>query len=288
MLLEIAIGDSYGCCYEWTDRWIVKTKNKLEYLTLAENPSVIPPGNYTDDCQLSLAIAELMLEEKEKWDHYDVANKFVECFHRDPRRGYAPGFYLFLLDHKNGVDFVRDIRPNSTRSGAAMRAGPLGLIPDINELKEKSDIQSSLTHDTVQGRNSALCAALAVHYFRYNLGSKKELGEYLADVFKDQFNLGALAQYEYIPVEGWPCVWAAMAAILENDTLTGVLKSCIDYAGDTDTVAAIAMAAASQSKEIVQDLPENLFNGLENGTYGRDYIIKLDEQLEKKYGKNNG
>jgi hypothetical protein len=46
-----------------------------------------------------------------------------------------------------------------------------------------------------------------------------------------------------------------------------------------DTVAAIAMGAASCCQEIEQDVPENLVNGLENGPYGRDYIINLDKKL---------
>jgi len=51
--------------------------------------------------------------------------------------------------------------------------------------------------------------------------------------------------------------------------------------GDVDTVAAIAAGAASNSEEYIQDLPENLILGLENETYGRDYIVRLDESLMK-------
>jgi ADP-ribosylglycohydrolase len=54
---------------------------------------------------------------------------------------------------------------------------------------------------------------------------------------------------------------------------------CIAFTGDVDTVAAIALAAASCCQEVTSDLPAHLFEGLENGTYGRDYIINLDEQL---------
>ena len=46
-----------------------------------------------------------------------------------------------------------------------------------------------------------------------------------------------------------------------------------------DTVAAIALAAASCSDEIQQDLPDHLSADLENDAYGRDYIIALDRKL---------
>jgi hypothetical protein len=58
-----------------------------------------------------------------------------------------------------------------------------------------------------------------------------------------------------------------------------LLKECIQFSGDVDTVAAIALAAGSCSPEIAQDLPVHLFDGLENGQYGRDYIHRLDTQL---------
>jgi ADP-ribosyl-[dinitrogen reductase] hydrolase len=277
MLLEIAVADSYGCCFEWTDSWIIKNKNKLKYITLEENPSLIKPGNYTDDTQMTLAMAEFMLSG-EKWDHYNLAQKFVECFHRDPRRGYAPGFYLFLLNHKNGVDFVHDIRPNSNRSGAAMRAAPVGLIENLYELKRVSDIQAALTHNTAEGRDSALCAALMVHYFKYDLGSKAELVDWLDQFVKIDFSI--LDKHkDHIPVEGWPCTLAALKSILDSDSFSEVLINGVNFAGDTDTICAIAAGPASFCKEIKQDLPQELVDGLENGEYGRDYIIELDKRL---------
>ncbi|MEA5523040.1 hypothetical protein [Limnoraphis robusta] len=36
---------------------------------------------------------------------------------------------------------------------------------------------------------------------------------------------------------------------------------------------------ASCSEEVTQDLPSHLFEGLENGRYGRDYIRELDKKL---------
>jgi hypothetical protein len=61
--------------------------------------------------------------------------------------------------------------------------------------------------------------------------------------------------------------------------MSSLLKTCIQFSGDVDTVAAIALAAGSCSSEIVQDLPVCLFDTLENGPYGKDYIGSLDRQL---------
>ncbi len=64
--------------------------------------------------------------------------------------------------------------------------------------------------------------------------------------------------------------------------MSGLLRSCIDFTGDVDTVATIALAAGSFSDEIQQDLPKHLYSGLENGPFGRDYLQTLDEQLLAK------
>ena len=74
-------------------------------------------------------------------------------------------------------------------------------------------------------------------------------------------------------------VRAAITAVMRNDSLSELLQDCIAFTGDVDTVAAIALAAASCSEEIIQDLPAHLIAGLENGSYGKDYIVALDTEL---------
>jgi ADP-ribosyl-[dinitrogen reductase] hydrolase len=66
---------------------------------------------------------------------------------------------------------------------------------------------------------------------------------------------------------------------MKGDRLSEILRESVAFGGDVDTVAAIALAAASCSSEIEADLPEVLISGLENEAYGRDYLIELDRQL---------
>jgi ADP-ribosylglycohydrolase len=61
--------------------------------------------------------------------------------------------------------------------------------------------------------------------------------------------------------------------------MSQLLKTCVDFTGDVDTIAAIAAGAASCSTEILQDTPENLILTLENGKYGKDFITELDGRL---------
>jgi hypothetical protein len=45
-------------------------------------------------------------------------------------------------------------------------------------------------------------------------------------------------------------------------------------------VGAIAIGAASASREVKDNLPAFLFDDMENGKFGRDYLVGLDKKLD--------
>ena len=188
MLLELAIGDAYGAGFEYVDREMIRQHNNLSCYVKHPRHN-IQPGSYTDDTQMSLAIAETIVSG-EPWKPTVLAHKFVEVFQRDPREGYATGFHHFLLHVRDGEQFLSNIRPTSEKSGAAMRAAPIGIYPTLSLVIERCTIQAVLTHNTPNGINAAVVAALMTHYFLYNLGPKKELG-----IFLEEHVRGHWAQY---------------------------------------------------------------------------------------------
>ncbi len=274
MLLELAIGDAYGAGFEYVDRKIIQQYNNLEY---RQHPKHLgtKPGMYTDDTQMSLAIAELIIDNKE-WTELNIASKFIEVFKRDEREGYASGFYHFLRKIKGGEEFLQKINPTSEKSGAAMRAPIIGIFKDKQEVLEKTEIQAAITHDTKDGINAAKAAALIPHFFLWENGKKKNLAKYIkSNVKGDWLNRWT----GKVRSKGWMSVRAAITAIQETKSMTELLKTCIAYTGDVDTVAAIALAGASVCKEIKKDLPNQLFYNLEDGQYGKSYIENIDKQL---------
>src|SRR5690348_5015332 len=177
LLLELAIGDAYGAGFEYADAEMIQRYNDLS--CYVKHPRhKIQPGSYTDDTQMSLAIAEAIVAG-ESWEPIKLANRFVEVFKRDPREGYAGGFYSFLQKARDGEQFLREIRPTSDKSGAAMRAAPIGIYPSISQVIKRCTLQASLTHNTPDGVNAAVAVSLMTHYFLYNLGPKKDLGTFL-------------------------------------------------------------------------------------------------------------
>jgi len=279
MLLELAIGDAYGAGFEYASEMVAK-HNDLSYYVKHPRHKEIKLGAYTDDTQMTLAIAELILSDDD-WTPLNIASRFVECFHRDPRTGYSGRFYDFLLETKTGQQFLNTIKPHSDKSGAAMRATPIGLYADIDEVIEKTTIQAKVTHDTPDGISAAVASALLTHYFYYQVGDKTDAGIWLDERITSNHKWSE-PYVGKVSAKGWMSVRAAITAVQRNSSLSELLKDCINFTGDVDTVATIALAAASHSLEYEQDLPDVLVHTLENGTYGRAYLIQLDKHLLRK------
>jgi len=280
MLIELAIGDAYGAGFEYADADVYAAHNNLAgYVRHRRHKNV--PGTYTDDTQMSLAIAEAIVDDA-PWTKEELAERFVHAFKRDARKGYAKSFYEFLLEVRDGREFLECIRPDSDKSGAAMRAAPIGVFGTAKEVLDCARVQATLTHDTEDGVHAAQAAALAAHFFIYRVDRKEFLGEFLEQHVPGQWKSPWVGK---VGPKGWMSVRAAVTAITHCRTMSELLRTCVAFTGDVDTVAAIALAAASASDEIEQDLPKHLLDRLEDGAFGRTYIRDLDQRLLQRVAR---
>ena len=154
MLVELAIGDAYGAGFEYSPNRMIRERNDLSGYVRHPRHG-ISPGCYTDDAQMSIAVAEAIVS-REPWTRENLAHRFVTAFKRDPREGYARGFYAFLQEINDGDEFLDRIRPHSDKSGAAMRAAPIGTFAKVGTVIERCRLQAALTHDTPDGINAAI------------------------------------------------------------------------------------------------------------------------------------
>lgn len=286
MLLDIAVADAYGAGFEFKDDEFIQKNNDLYYRPHALSNK--DKGVYTDDTQMSIAIAEVVQRYRDEAANgrrtpitkLEIANAFVRCFERDPRETYAKGFYKFLCSVKTGQQFLDEIKPDSTRSGAAMRALPGGIFASVFDVVEFSMLQASVTHDTPEGRDSAAAAALMFHYCYYALGPNKDLPYFLSQHISGYDWCGDWSGR--VPCDGIACVRAAVSVLKRATEPNLLLQLCVEFGGDTDTVAAIAYGAGMQSKELSwmknpRVFPEHLYHSLENGSYGSRFLRKLSE-----------
>src|SRR5262245_33670271 len=230
MLLELAVGDAYGAGFEYAPDDLIRRHNTAA--SYVQHPRHnIRPGCYTDDTQMSLAVAEAVVSG-EPWTAPHLARRFVEAFRRDPREGYAGGFHALLQEVTSGEEFLKRIRPDSDKSGAAMRAAPLGVFPTTAEVIERCRVQAALTHDTPDGINAATAAALMTHYMLYRLGPKRDLGRFLVEQVPGQWSA---EWHGKVGPKGWMSVRAAATAVMRNERLSDLLKDCVAFSGDVDT-----------------------------------------------------
>ncbi len=280
MLVELAIGDAYGAAFEHAYPSYVAEHNTLAGYVPHPGYLGVPAGRYTDDTQMTIAIAELLVSGR-RWTPLLIAEQFVRAYHRDPHDGYAPRFHQLLSDVQDGEELLRRIQPQSDKSGAAMRAGPLGILHTVDDVLYYARLQARITHDTPAGIAAAQAAALAVHYCHHRLGPLAKVGQWIEGVLPADVGHGGWARpwTGKVGPQGWMSVRAALTTLATGRSLSEMLQTSVALTGDVDTVATIALAAASRSPEVAQDLPPVLWRDLENGEFGRDYLAKLDERL---------
>jgi hypothetical protein len=113
----------------------------------------------------------------------------------------------------------------------------------------------------------------------YGLGPKDELGHFLESHVVSPRRWSAPYE-EKVKSKGWMSVRATLTALVQSHSMSQLLQRCIAFTGDVDTVATIALGIASFCPEIESNLPDHLIYTLENGPYGRDYLMELDGRFQ--------
>ena len=297
MLLSIAQGDAYGMATEYIElsRDQATKDEALKFERYVKHPTWdIAAGHYTDDTQMSIANAEVLLEydfkspptmEAALGVGMKFANAYVRCFKRDPRRGYSRGLQSLLENVESGADFFLRVKRDSDKNGAAMRAVPFGVLPSEEDVYYATIEQAKLTHDTVGGRGSALFVGLMSHYAIHTDDPFTRFRQRIRDFLRIPARDTDLVPWSGGPVVG-PDVGmktaCAVLTLLETETtLLGIAKRAIEWGGDTDTIIAVAWGIASARMH--EPLPRFLDANLENGEYGRDYLVGLGAVLMEKY-----
>ncbi|UXI68874.1 ADP-ribosylglycohydrolase family protein [Tahibacter amnicola] len=277
LLVEIAIGDAYGAGFEFCARERIVQHNTLA--AYASHALGSEAGRYTDDTQMSIAVAEVLLSEPAPGSDA-FAEAFVRCYRRDPRNGYAKGLQGLLDECADGAALRQRIRPASRRNGAAMRSVPLGLISDKTQLAQTARAQAVVTHDTPEGVTSAHVVALMAHSLLYDGVELADLSAQVKHHTGFQLRNDWAAEVECDAIQ---TLHAVNTALQRNRRLSDLLRDCVDFGGDVDSVAAIAVGIASLSPEYQSDLPARLVDGLEDGMYGRTFLARFDVELGGRF-----
>jgi len=156
-----AIGDTLGMPVEkWT---IEKIRSELGEVKDMLGGRQGPPGTWTDDTAMTIAVAESLIECK-GFDSSDMRSKFLR--HYDPRRGFglAVKSALGVLTEEARKAVQEQLKVVGMWNGSAMRIAPVGLFyyDDPVKLRQASHESSKITHDHMLAHEGAALQAYAI------------------------------------------------------------------------------------------------------------------------------
>ena len=277
MLLELAIADAYSA--ELIDcplEFVVEHNNLDTYGQ--KKDELFLPGCYTAITQSNIAMVKMLIQGH-PWVKEFLANSLTTTFKQDPRVGYGNELNNLLQQVQNGGELIEKIASHDNLDDPAVRSMPIGILSTPERVIKASMTQGAITNNTPDSLNAAIAVSLMCHYFIYRLGKKEQLKDFLSTHIVTDW-----LESEETPKENLITTKYAIEAVIKHHSLSQLLQHCVTLSERGDRISAIAVAAASCSQEYEQDLPQCLFEDLENNLYGRNYLIGLEQQFYQNKG----
>ncbi len=181
LLVYIGIADAYAAATEYLKfpQDQASQDVALRFEGYVSHPTYgIGAGFYTDDTEMSVANAQVLIVQGVSCAPQHFADAYVNEFvYGGRRKGYSRHFQRFLESVQDGTEFLTKIRPDSNKNGAAMRAMPIGVLPDVLEVISVATMQARLTHNTPEGRFSSRAVAVMSHAALYTDVPLAKLGD---------------------------------------------------------------------------------------------------------------
>jgi len=262
----------------------------------------IPNGLYSDDTQMTLAVADGLLDSQS----YDVdevmknvSRRFVE-WNKSPDNNRAPGFTCTggAANLEKGIPW-RKSGLNSYTCGSAMRVAPIGVLfyKDLDKLKEISEASAISTHNHPTSIASATAAAYLVARVMddkdpRNVARVVEFTAGISDDFTEKIRqVDEVMGLDYRDAlhklgAGWnghEAVAAALYCVKKNgfDFEKTVLMAA-NTDGDSDSIACIAGGIVGAYVGY-DNIPVKFLRGLEN----RNLLFNTGKRLHQRVSRDN-
>jgi ADP-ribosylglycohydrolase len=295
VLLGTAIGDALGVPFE---SMLINNKMLVEWdgrTYLGSEYHDLKAGQYSDDTQMSLMVAESLIDNA-GFNPEDLAARYVDWIVSGRARGYGKTTLMAVQNLQAGKSYAESGIAGSHGNGTAMRAAPFGVYyrNDLDTLIRVVKVDSSITHASEDAEAGALAIALASAYAvnndMHNLLEK--IVSQLPDskVKKTLSGLDALISSDHITpqqalrVLGTKAnvketVPAVLYCFLKFDNYYDAIHAAIRAGGDTDTTAAIVGALFGAKLGM---------SGISNEFYSVEDFDKLVELDSKLFNRSSG
>jgi ADP-ribosylglycohydrolase len=292
MIYGLALGDALGAPVEF---WELKgIRERYGPDGIQELPS---PALFTDDTQMTLAVAEALVAA----GHQDlgaimaaISQNFVAWL-RSPENNRSPGGACLYgaRQLEAGVPWWKSGKPNSKGCGAAMRVAPIGYLYQHNlpKLRRVAAASALTTHHHPTAQLGAVAAAFLVKLALDHLspedmlpplelethGQVLEFDQALARLEEALEMTSPDAALAHIG-EGWVAEEAVIMALYcflkSPDDFLATIRRGANIKGDSDSIACIA-GAISGAYLGVRALPPAWVNRLEKSAYLADVAQRL-------------
>lgn len=290
VLLGTAVADALGvpfekklCNFEGLVEWDGKTYLGSDHHQLA-------PGQYSDDTQMSLMVAESLIN-KRGFDPDDLSARYMDWLISGRARGYGKTTLLAVQNLQNGKHWSESGIAGSMGNGTAMRAAPFGVYfrNDLYSLVNICKIDAAITHASDDAIAGSIAVALAAAYAVNNEmdGILEKIWKALPDckVKSSIYSLDSLINSEHITpqqalrvlgtkADVRETVPSALYCFLKFDNYHDAVVAAIKAGGDTDTTAAI-VGGLFGAKLGIKAIDGKIAKGVED----YDKLVELDSQL---------
>jgi len=295
-ILGLAVGDALGFPTEFVSLAEIRDRHGRDGITDFVSYHRFPLGTFTDDTQMSCALAEALLESRGadlETVMAAVTRRFV-AWSVAPDNNRAPGMSCLsgCRALAAGVPWRTSGVPDSKGCGSAMRSAPIGLLHhgDLGAIVELGQATSLPTHGHPCALAGSVATAAAVSLaladtepmalFEGVMATVEpisaEFARHLARV-PDALTLES-DQALALLGEGWVAEEAVAAALYcflasPRDYRRTVLRAA-NSNGDSDSLACIA-GAVSGAYNGLEAIPEHWRQGVEKSDYLHDLGRRL-------------
>ena len=260
----VATGDALGATVEFMDRDEIKAKHGVLREIIGGGWMGLQAGEWTDDTEMTLAVAEGIFEDKEQ-PIGPIGKRFLEWQAGEPRDiGYtlaaSIGAYKISGDWHKGAFAVHELDGQTAGNGSLMRTLPVAFAYKTPEEIYMRAIEiSRMTHWDLQ---AGLCcayycicarellqkeplAAMEIAWKKVDSltqGKERRSLRPLMDIDLHQpQKIMDLTEGELLPA-GYviPSFQCALWAFLTHDNFQETIVAAANLGGDADTIAAIA------------------------------------------------
>lgn len=261
------LGDMIGSPYEFD----MGNKSK-------EFPLFSEKSTYTDDTVMTLAVAEVFLDDDLPMDENTIRQRLIESMHKYgklfPNAGYGGRFGMWL--------FLDGTEPyNSWGNGSAMRVSSVAwLFDDLGMVRLMARLSAEVTHNHPEGVKGAEATASAIFLARTGK-SKAEIKAYIEETFGYYLSRTCNEiRPNYHHVESCQeTVPEAITAFLEGESFEDVIRTAVSLGGDCDTLTCIAGSIAEGFYGVPEVLKQECHNRLPAQLL--KVLLRFDERRNK-------